>query len=530
MSTFENIFVTEMTDNQTQEEKSIQELFSAYVQEDGWLYHLNNTGTVENPLIGDWRTKLEPHPTITDLTVRVSQRFNVTWETIVTDGIASIDASGFNINRGSEGFSYGNSVTPVQTLINIAPNLDGATIGSTIGETAIISQNTPFALKANIIPETEITQPDGTELLILPYDETTKSYMHVFEIIESLTTIEQGVSIFFDATSDVTGAIVRSGNLLPDMADAIQNVSLDAFQAGDAQAAVIGKNDINWEREYPVQEGVLHFGFIQSNKPLVLKGKTILGVFIPQFNREIHRTVLQPIFNLPMWAEKEWTEGDWIIEGGESFPTKARVYVCNTTGTQLVDFATNSELWDELAARGTGIHRLLLVESASYVNQNPTGLGFSNAITVTYGITVEDDDSLVKIHSNGDIELLDTTNHYTFKFTGRVGRTGTAQKSEIYIWQEISLDGGSTWNQPADASTTILIIDSADTAKRETAEISVEEGLPVGTRFRLRIARGDTSINEGGLISLDTAGSSFSTLNNAPSAEVSIYKDIIDRL
>lgn len=327
---------------------------SDLVDQDGWVYAPDNVGTPLVPVVGDWRTQIQPHPTITNLTVTTKQRFNVVWVTQVEDGKASVNSTGFEINRGSEGFSYGNDTTPSQTLVNIAPGIDGVTIGSTVGDTAIIAEQGPFAIHTDPATFSDPTQPDGTETLVLPFDSVSQSFLHVFQITESQTTIENGVSIFIDAASDITGATIRTGNLLPDGADAIQNVSFDAFQVGDAQAAAIGQNDFTWEREYPVQQGVIHFGFIQSNKPLIIQGKTIATIFIPKFNREIHNVEIQTLFNLPLWTAKTFAVGDQIIEGGDTFPTTARIYECNTAGPQVTDFATNIALWDKVGAGGGG--------------------------------------------------------------------------------------------------------------------------------------------------------------------------------
>ncbi len=44
------------------------------------------------------------------------------------------------------------------------------------------------------------------------------------------------------------------------------------------------------------------------------------------------------------WSEKTWTEGDVIVEDG-------LFHICNTTGAQATDFATNAALWDEFSTQ-----------------------------------------------------------------------------------------------------------------------------------------------------------------------------------
>lgn len=54
----------------------------------------------------------------------------------------------------------------------------------------------------------------------------------------------------------------------------------------------------------------------------------------------------QKLAHAPGWSAKTWTEGDVIVQGG-------MLYVCNTTGGQVTDFATNVALWDEFGAKIT---------------------------------------------------------------------------------------------------------------------------------------------------------------------------------
>ncbi len=260
---------------------------------DGWGYHAQNKGTQQSPLTGDWREQLQAHPTIPDITVKIKERYNNGWHIIINEGIGSTASNGFSIWDGTEGFNYANKETPLQTLINIAPNLDGAIIGSTVGETATISNGGPYNLHFETETVFDNTQPLGHEKLTLPWDSARKCYYYEFKVTESITTIERDVNIYIDEDTVLTPtSSLRTGNLLPDKASAVQNVTLDEFHTGLGQKVQHGLNNIKWSREYPVEGGVIHYGFIQSNTALVLRGATLDGVFIPQFSRNIHECEL----------------------------------------------------------------------------------------------------------------------------------------------------------------------------------------------------------------------------------------------
>jgi len=298
------------------------------IEVNGWAYLEMNTGTPDVPVRGDWRAQKQAHPTIVGNTMVVHERFGDDWEVIKSDGLGSVASNGFTIWDGSEGFNYANSDTPTQTLINIAPGLDGATVGSTTGNTAIISHGTPYALHTARTATLDVPQPLGLELYTLTYLDSLRSYGYIFEITESETTIEDSVSIYVDETSDLSlNPTIRVGNLLPDSRLSIQNVSKDEFIAKMAPLATHGVNTLSWKREYPVQKGVVHYGFIQSEVPLVIRGATLGEVFIPQFSRYLYKSELLPL----AVASTSFVNSDIDLAVGRTYCVDTTAGTCTLT-------------------------------------------------------------------------------------------------------------------------------------------------------------------------------------------------------
>ncbi len=298
------------------------------VESDGWAYLDMNTGTTDVPVRGDWRAQKQAHPHVDGTTVVAYERFDEEWKVLKNDGIGSVASNGFTVWDGGEGFNYANSDTPTQTLINIAPGLDGATVGSTTGNTAIISHGTPYALHAARTATLDDAQPDGSELYTLTYLDSLHSYGYIFEITESVTTIEDRVTIYVDETSDLSSnPTIRTGNLLPDSRLSIQNVTREEFTAKMAPLAVHGANTLSWKREYPVQEGVVHYGFIQSEVPLVIKGATLGGIFIPQFSRHLYESELLPL----AVASTSFVNSDIDLTVGRTYCVDTTAGTCTLT-------------------------------------------------------------------------------------------------------------------------------------------------------------------------------------------------------
>lgn len=314
---------------------------------DGWLYHPQNTGTPTSPQRGDWRERKETHPTISTLTVLVSQRYNTSWEAIVTDG-GSVIADGFVINSNDTGFAYQHGDTSRRRLIGVSPDTGGSTIGNTYSDSAVVTKRAMYSLRTDTAVTTVNEQPTADATHTLQLDNTKGYYIYSFTVVETETKVEEGVSIFINSGSDVTGARLYVGNHLPDGAEAIHNVSETEFLAGGGQAAVIGENVINWKDEFPVQKGVSHTGFIASNVPLILDGTVISTVFVPKYSIRKHLVRLEPFLAVPRWEAKTYAYGDWIIENLDNFGDMARVYKCIQAGAQTGTFASNASRWQVL--------------------------------------------------------------------------------------------------------------------------------------------------------------------------------------
>ncbi len=170
---------------------------------------------------------------------------------------------------------------------------------------------------------------------------------------------------------------------------------------------------------------------------------------------------------------------------------------------------------------------LEVLNTSRFSNQNPAGQGFGDAITARY---IDDEvsdvlssDGGIKVHNNGDVELLTQDFQYGITFVGRLGRTTGATSSSIVAWLETATDGVN-FSQPANTKSSVYSFDSADLATQEVRLTNTDRDLPIGTRHRLRIGRLDTGADDGGLIAFDLSGTSYSSISNAPSATIIISK------
>lgn len=172
---------------------------------------------------------------------------------------------------------------------------------------------------------------------------------------------------------------------------------------------------------------------------------------------------------------------------------------------------------------------LEVLRTSRFIDQNPAGLGFANAINgrfINDEVTdVTSSDNGIKVHNNGDIELLTQDFQYDIEFVGRLGRTGGAGVANLIIWFEVATDG-FTFAQDPNGLTTSVEFDNADVSSREVGRTHTDRALPVGTKFRLRVARGDAGNDDGGLITQDLSATSFSGLNNVASGSIIISKVI----
>jgi hypothetical protein len=158
--------------------------------------------------------------------------------------------------------------------------------------------------------------------------------------------------------------------------------------------------------------------------------------------------------------------------------------------------------------------------SKSFANQDPTGLGLSNAIQVVFGAAATATNGCAKVYANGDIEILDNTLPCDLVVTVRAGRVGSAQVSKLIGWMEVATDG-VTFVQPSTSDSAAIEFDSADVASREVFMITIDPALPNGTKLRLLFARDESGNNSGGLISFSPTAT-LSGLNANPSAQLVI--------
>lgn len=165
-----------------------------------------------------------------------------------------------------------------------------------------------------------------------------------------------------------------------------------------------------------------------------------------------------------------------------------------------------------------------VMDAQDTTTQSPAGEGLTNAITVTFGGAQTSSDGGISLSANGEFEILASGVgvQYRISITLRVSRDSAVGVADILGWQEVSLDGGTNWAQPANSATQVIELDDATAAGREQATLFIRD-LPLGAKFRIRFARGEGGPNQGDLAPYVPADS-FAGLNIDPSAEVTIRK------
>lgn len=148
-------------------------------------------------------------------------------------------------------------------------------------------------------------------------------------------------------------------------------------------------------------------------------------------------------------------------------------------------------------------------------------LGFEDSpVTINFGTGGLTTNGHVNVASNGEIEIM-TSGYYSVKQRFRVSRSGAAQVSEIFLWAETSIDGGSTWIEIG--SSIDVSLDSAD--QTFTVFDSSQLQLDAGVMLRNRFSRSSTGNNSGDLTpGIPSASLVSAGVPTAPSAQITIYK------
>lgn len=215
------------------------------------------------------------------------------------------------------------------------------------------------------------------------------------------------------------------------------------------------------------------------------------------FSLDRYKGTHESIAYAPGWSAKTWTVDDQIVDGG-------LFYICNTTGDQTSDFATNSALWDVLGS-----------EAATKLwDRNGTDL-----------ITENTGDSVIL----GGNLIIDTDTLYVNSTNNRVS-VGTAIPASIFhVYENNTASGdgaGATIEQDGagDSMLHFYLTDEhrwamgSDNNDSNKFKIASSENLNSQTRFTIldggKIGIGTDSpaelldvSNTGGIASLRIAGS-----------------------
>ena len=311
---------------------------------DGWIYNPTNQGTYEAPVKGDWRSKVQidtEDPEVTRLTQERLSGFDE-WQVLQSLG-GSVTSDGFIISDSTEGFAYGADIT---TLINVGPSMGGALLGNEFADSAVRMKKGFAGSKEDPNITVLDSQPLNDELLTLPFNPDRNFYEHTFTVMEDVSCLEESVYITFEKEQDFTDATFRTGNRLMDGNDSVANCTMSQFGSGKGQVPIPGRNEVKWLRQYPVEAGVGHIGFIQSTKPLIILGSTIDGQFIPAFSRDVH--IIEPLWHTAFPYFKSgtnYTKGQWLTAGQEAYPIETKLYKCLVSGVQTGTLESNTEKW-----------------------------------------------------------------------------------------------------------------------------------------------------------------------------------------
>lgn len=177
---------------------------------------------------------------------------------------------------------------------------------------------------------------------------------------------------------------------------------------------------------------------------------------------------------------------------------------------------------DVQAFSGDTVGRDTILEGNSTINQGPTGLGLAGAHTVTFGPSQTSSDGTIRLNADGTLEMLSPIDPLNLRFSMRLGRTGTGGTSDFVVWGETSPDGIS-YTSTQD----VTIYKIASSQQIITYNLDGDfANLPVGTFVRIRVARDEAGVDDGGLFAQGPTGT-LAGIGTSYSAQVQLKKRTI---
>lgn len=141
---------------------------------------------------------------------------------------------------------------------------------------------------------------------------------------------------------------------------------------------------------------------------------------------------------------------------------------------------------------------------------------------VKYGVANTSPNGIISVDTAGNVTILKSGPMF-IKSRIRIGRTGASGYSDVFVWVEVSINGGASW---------AVFGNSVDVRLNNASEVEVffdmsPVALPVGTILRSMFARSSTGDNSGDLV----PASPSTTLATygvpvAPSAQLTVYRSV----
>lgn len=157
--------------------------------------------------------------------------------------------------------------------------------------------------------------------------------------------------------------------------------------------------------------------------------------------------------------------------------------------------------WQAIAS-GSPVGRNTILEGTSFVDQGPTGLGLAGSHVVTFGAQQVSTDGTVRLNADGTLEMLAPIDPLNLRFSMRLGRTGTGGTSDFVVWGEISTDG-IVYTPTQD----VTIYKIATSQQIITYNLDGDfANLPAGTFVRIKVARDEAGVDDGGLFTQAPTG------------------------